>query len=365
MGARAVKRWCAIDVFDDEEHGRIRRGIVRDLLPYQGFIVDFHYPGHDAEFIPFTAHIIFSHTIFAAFLGQVQRTGSYHTGLPVESLMRLSPTDPWCWYPSTLLAGGSLATYAVVDIECEGKSIRRVLEVGRVRRRSQKPSPPRVTNKGCVAEIQKYRVRLPIKSPRDVGVAGVEEFVELWEEMTDTRVVTLDTEKWTLEYLSESWDELRTSQITDTLRRMKAKCAAAENRSSPHGYQQSPEDQQMISRPPSSLSLISEDDDIDPPITMLDMMSMSEIFSHLNVDEQMTCRRVCHAWNDLLTSPHLYVHIDLGDPRLHSRARLPSLSHGHLPDGVGFYEVPGDHRRAGGAAARVGSRPNRFPVDHH
>ncbi|XP_055347082.1 uncharacterized protein LOC129594421 isoform X1 [Paramacrobiotus metropolitanus] len=105
--------WCygAVDVQDDD--GSFRHGLIVDVDVARGCFIDFGYPGHHTELIPF--HRCFgriSHYLFAP-------------GDTVQILWRGSNSEAFRWYPATVIAG-SYHTFAVVEAQRQGKIVKEV-----------------------------------------------------------------------------------------------------------------------------------------------------------------------------------------------------------------------------------------------
>ncbi|XP_055348216.1 uncharacterized protein LOC129595287 isoform X2 [Paramacrobiotus metropolitanus] len=107
-----VWHYGAVDAQDKD--GSFRHGFIVDMDPAEGFIIDFGYPGHHAELIP-----------FSRCFGKIPQY-LFASGDAVQVLWRSSDNEALCWYPAKVIAG-SYYTFAFVETERHGKSVREVV----------------------------------------------------------------------------------------------------------------------------------------------------------------------------------------------------------------------------------------------
>ncbi|XP_055343823.1 uncharacterized protein LOC129591951 [Paramacrobiotus metropolitanus] len=274
-----VWRWGAVDVKGSD--GLIRRGMIRDLDPYWGMTVDFDYPDHHADVVPFSRCVTLA------------STGTYTAGDAVEVLLRHSPQQPWCWHAATLLAG-SWNTYAFVEVKQGEETLREVLALERVR-----AVAPRVPLR-WKDKFHKYEVDLP-KNSGLLAVTKEDGFWQRWNDVTGTRGVKIDGEK--LVYISAARRAMTKLECTQELHRLT-------NPPAGRGMKRTANDENIPS--PNTLRQFTLGDfwpsfkalDAPPPCINTDLPPemLSRIFSFLDMDEQIKSRRVCHTWNTMLNS---------------------------------------------------------------
>ncbi|XP_055348198.1 uncharacterized protein LOC129595274 [Paramacrobiotus metropolitanus] len=97
------------------DDGSFRHGLITDMDASEGFIVNFGYPDHRAEPIPF--HRCFEHTAYFRFAA----------GDTVHILWRGSDNEAFRWYLARVIAGSSY-TFAYVETQRQGEIVREVVK---------------------------------------------------------------------------------------------------------------------------------------------------------------------------------------------------------------------------------------------
>ncbi|XP_055344038.1 uncharacterized protein LOC129592098 [Paramacrobiotus metropolitanus] len=185
MFLKGIWPYGAVDVRDSQ--GRILHGYVVDTRGKDGLIVDFDYPQHRAVLVP-----------LANFVDGHLSTGSGDPALTVgdtvQVLYQLSPLEPWCWQPATIVEGGShhehcAYDYAFVEI-CmpDGRTVRDTVGWCRVQPTGDMPachwekSPNKVP-------FKRYTVQQALLFPQLLAVTQLPDFKAKWNRMTETIAV--------------------------------------------------------------------------------------------------------------------------------------------------------------------------------
>ncbi|XP_055340775.1 uncharacterized protein LOC129589897 [Paramacrobiotus metropolitanus] len=185
MFLKGIWSYGAVDVRDSE--GRILHGYVVGTKGKDGLIIDFGYPQHRAVLVP-----------LANFVHGRLSTGSeapdLTVGDTVQVLYQLSPLEPWCWHPATILPEGSHQEYCADDytfVEIsvpDGRTVRDVVGWCRLQPTGDMPAchwekaPQKVP-------FKRYTVPQGLPFAQLLTVTQLPDFKAKWKRMTGTIAV--------------------------------------------------------------------------------------------------------------------------------------------------------------------------------
>ncbi|XP_055327414.1 uncharacterized protein LOC129580772 [Paramacrobiotus metropolitanus] len=264
--------WCygAVDVKDDD--GFFRHGMITDMDMPRGFIIDFGYPDHHAELIPF--HRCFgkiSHNRFAA-----RNT--------VQILWRGSVNEAYRWYPAIVIAGSSYTVPFVVT-QRHGEIVKEVVRRSWMMQLEERPP----------IKLQKFNRHSSSAGwiATVLGQARSREDLQFWNRQQGIRDTTIlvKLERGKLIYIScfpeaySFWDPLEIFQSMMAKRKTVKELKKASKSTTPYNYQ----------------ACIN---------ACLPAETFRQIFFFLEFPDQLNCRRVCSSWHHILTSAPTCLQLD-------------------------------------------------------
>ncbi|XP_055351895.1 uncharacterized protein LOC129598152 [Paramacrobiotus metropolitanus] len=283
----------AVDVRDGD--GSFRHGLVIALIPEKGFLVDFGYRSHEAEFVSFSRCF-----------------GNEYNPLAckkaVEILWRGSKKDAWRWYPATIVAG-SLYTFTMVEMYRKGKLVREVVRKWDLQRAEDRP----------LLDLNRYRLHsvklnLPLKI---LAQKRSREDFRWWNRIygRSANVILQNVEHGRLFYISSRSKEYFSPsdfwKLAKVFRRMATRSAPRQMLSRfPHCISENvPVDTgrrfidrkfllNFCQRGQKSGNLEAHLPCIDK---VLPVELIGRIFSFLELRTRVKCRLVCKSWLNVLT----------------------------------------------------------------
>ncbi|XP_055340779.1 uncharacterized protein LOC129589900 [Paramacrobiotus metropolitanus] len=328
-----IWRYGAVDVKD--ANGLVRHGMVIDVHRPHGLIVDFGYPAHHADLIP-----------FASFVQGRLPAGQPPPGVggPAQVLYQLSAHHPWCWHPATLLAGGAEYAYAFVEIRLEeGSTVRDVVGWGRVQAPGGMPAwgwekdSSTMPFKRCCVDLG----RAGDPHPAMDALMRRADFAQEWQRVTETIVVRVVGRQVTCLATSVEIPRLITEETFLTRmgilnlergrkRGRNGECDCRSKRrkgaSSPRVVRHSttclpttePTQEQTTATPADTTGKCY--------IRRLPVELLSRIFTFLDVNERAAASATCYTWNSVIKSPQLARRLEI-DANKCSGAMLAHVMH--------------------------------------
>ncbi|XP_055337325.1 uncharacterized protein LOC129587553 [Paramacrobiotus metropolitanus] len=253
---------CVVDVV--RSGGLPQRGMVWDVIPGQGVMVDFDYADQNRQLVPFDQ----------CFKPPMRRdTYKFIRGDTVSVLLQRSSDKPWCWYPAVFLAHLTQRT-VFVEVNFNGKLKLEVVENCQARKAPTEYQP--LTGNALYKHVVRDRT----------SARRTEADKQFWE-------------KWGTNGLGYEGDKI--------------KYTSTSNQPSPHRHarvlfsiiMRYRKETPSIKKTANTILEVTGGIDLDEnqcSITELPVDLLNAVFTHLSVYDQLKCRSVCHTWDVLVAS---------------------------------------------------------------
>ncbi|XP_055349860.1 uncharacterized protein LOC129596559 [Paramacrobiotus metropolitanus] len=284
MFKNKVWLYGAVAVQDDNKS--FRQGMITDVLPVErSFIVDFDYPDHHAEIVPLDR-------CFGPISPDFHGLDSFAPGDSIEVLCRSREQDAWRWTPAIVIAGSN-ETFAFVEMERNGKTVRQVVSRLHVQNTAERESID-------FGRYQRYSVQLS-RPLLQLASACSQEDLHWWNRRhgSDSPALLVKIEEGCLIYITRGpkphsrFAPGNFEELAEIFRRMADRSRGSENprTSAPKGRLHCGFEQGQ--KEPDTGILPACINAILPP------ESISHIFSFLEIRDRIRCRLVCRTWQDI------------------------------------------------------------------